>query len=143
VACLESPAVTRPYFSPRRDRDRFFLILCWAIVGLCTVILVFFWPKTRDIGFILYLQQFRGGVLELLFRFFTFLGDDQFYMIFFSILLWCVSKPLGFWTAFVLLTSGTYSGLIKDLTVLERPPLPGIVHPDNHAFPSGHTLTAV
>ncbi|MBS4022596.1 MAG: phosphatase PAP2 family protein [Dethiobacter sp.] len=140
---MNSPPVTRPYFSAVPAREKLFLRSCWAVAVVFSLILVIFWTKTRDLGLILHLQQFRTTPVETLFRFFTFLGDDQFYMIFFGVILWCVSKPLGFWTAFVLLTSGTYSGLIKDLTLLERPALPGIIHPDNSAFPSGHTLTAI
>ncbi len=140
---MKSPPVTRPYFSAIPEKEKLSLKLLWAITVIFALILLLFWEQTRTMGFILYLQQFRIAPVEVLFRFFTFLGDDQFYMVFFGILMWCVSKPLGFWTAFVLLTSGTYSGLIKDLTILERPALEGIVHPENTAFPSGHTLTAV
>jgi membrane-associated phospholipid phosphatase len=44
----------------------------------------------------------------------------------------------------MLLSSSTYSNLIKDLTLLERPAIEGVVHPPgSYAFPSGHTLTAV
>ncbi|MDZ4131521.1 MAG: phosphatase PAP2 family protein, partial [Dethiobacteria bacterium] len=108
------------------------------------VILIIAWPQTRSLAFVAALQQWRSVPLEILFRAFTFLGDDQFFMIFFSVLIWCVSKTLGFWGAFMLLASGTYSNLIKDITLLERPPLEGVVHPaGSYAFPSGHTLTAV
>lgn len=139
---MDNP-VTRPYFSNVPKKEKFFLSLCWIITVVLSLLLILYWEKTRDLGLILYLQQFRTAPVEAFFRFFTFLGDDQFFMIFISILLWCVSKTLGFWTAVMLLTSGTYSGLIKDLTIMERPALAGIVHPDNHAFPSGHTLTAI
>jgi membrane-associated phospholipid phosphatase len=140
---MKSPPVTRPYFSEVPEKEKLFLRSCWVITAICLLLLVIFWEATRNLGLIVFLQQFRIAPVEILFRFFTFLGDDQFYMVFFGIIIWCVSKPLGFWTAVVLLTSGTYSGLIKDLTILERPVLSGIVHPENSAFPSGHTLTAV
>jgi membrane-associated phospholipid phosphatase len=140
---MKSPPVTRPYFSTIPGRERLALMFLWGITVVFAFILIAFWTKTRDLGLILYLQQFRSTPVEILFRFFTFLGDDEFYMIFFGVLIWCVSKPLGFWTAFVLLTSGVYRGAIKELTFLERPALPGIIHPPDTAFPSGHTLTAV
>ncbi|MDW7683841.1 MAG: phosphatase PAP2 family protein [Bacillota bacterium] len=140
---MNSPPVSRPYFSAVPAKEKLFIGICWTVTVIFTLILIFFWDKTRDLGLIIYLQQFRTTPVETIFRFFTFLGDDQFYMVFFGVLIWCVSKPLGFWAAFVLLTSGTYSGLLKDLTDLERPALTGIVHPGNQAFPSGHTLTAV
>jgi membrane-associated phospholipid phosphatase len=140
---MENLPVRRPYFSAVAGREKLLLALCWVVTVLFALILTFFWEQTRSLEFIVSLQPFRSAPVEMLFRVFTFLGDDQFFMIFFSVLLWCVSKPLGFWTVVMLLTSGTYSGLLKDITVLERPALEGIVHPDNHAFPSGHTLTAV
>ncbi|EEG77074.1 phosphatase PAP2 family protein [Dethiobacter alkaliphilus] len=140
---MNIPPVTRPYFSSDPAKEKAAVILCWAVTLLSTLILILFWEETRSLQFIANLQQYRTPFVEFLFRFFTFLGDDQFFMVFFGVLIWCVSKPLGFWTAFVLLTSGTYSGLIKDMTILERPALAGIIHPDNSAFPSGHTLTAI
>lgn len=141
---MEMPPVSRPYFSPERGRELTWLTVCWIVTAVSTLILIIAWPQTRSVDFIIYLQGWRSAPVEYFFRVFTFLGDDQFYMIFFGILLWCINKSLGFWSAFVLLSSGTYSGLIKDLTLLERPPLEGIVHPEHSwAFPSGHTLTAV
>jgi len=59
------------------------------------------------------------------------------------VLIWCVDKKAGLRTGVVLLFSGIYSGLLKELADLERPALPDIVHPENKAFPSGHALTAV
>ncbi|NLN07349.1 MAG: phosphatase PAP2 family protein [Firmicutes bacterium] len=109
---------------------------------LLALILFFFWEETRSLDFILSLQP-RSAVEESLFRAFTFLGDDQFFMLFFGVLIWCVDKKAGFRTGVVLLLSGIYSGLLKELTNLERPALPGIIHPGNKAFPSGHALTAV
>ncbi len=141
---MDFPPVTKPHFSPVRGREVTWLCVCWIITAVSALILVLFWTQTRSLDFIVALQQWRSTPVELFFRAFTFLGDDQFYMVFFGVLMWCVSKPLGFWTAFVLLSSGVYSGLIKDLTLLPRPALEGVVHPaDSWAFPSGHTLTAV
>lgn len=141
---MEFSPVTKPHFSPVRGREVTWLFVCWIIAAVSALILALFWTQTRSLDFIVALQQWRSTPVELFFRVFTFLGDDQFYMVFFGVLLWSVSKPLGFWTAFVLLSSGLYSGLIKDLTLLPRPDLEGVVHPPNSwAFPSGHTLTAV
>lgn len=141
---MESPPVTRPYFSPRRGREIFWLIFCWAVVLLCCALLYFYWDRTRSMDLINYLQQFRSiKPVEYFFQFFTFLGNDEFYMIFFGILIWCVNKPLGFWAAAVLLVSGLVSGIVKDLAALERPYLAGMDQLKSYAFPSGHTLTAV
>lgn len=136
--------VTRPYFSRDLGREKFWILACWLVTALSALILILAWPQTRSTVFIQTLVGWSSTPVEYFFRGFTFLGDDQFFMIFFSVLLWCVSKTLGFWSAFMLLTSATYSNLIKDLTMLERPPIEGVIHPaGSYAFPSGHTLTAV
>lgn len=137
--------VRKPYFSDDPGREWFWIKFAWAVTALSVLILIFAWQFTRSVEFIAALQGWLAvpGV-EVFFRFFTFLGDDEFFMILFSVLIWCVSKTLGFWGAFVLLSSATYSNLIKDLTLLERPPLEGVEHPPgSYAFPSGHTLTAI
>ncbi len=141
---MDMPPLNRPYFSPDRGRESAWLWICWIVTVVCTLILVFAWPQTRSYDIVLYLYQWSASApVEYFFRALTFLGDDEFYMIFFGILLWCVNKNLGFWTTVVLLTSGVYRGVIKDLTHLERPVLAGVVHPEDTAFPSGHTLIAV
>jgi membrane-associated phospholipid phosphatase len=125
---------------PSRKTGLIFIVLIILAGSAC---LYLFWEPLRNLEFIDFLQARRTPVSDLFFRAFTFLGDDQFFMVFLSILLWNVNKALGFWTAFVLLASGTVSGIIKDITMLPRPAVGGIVHPENSAFPSGHTLTAV
>jgi membrane-associated phospholipid phosphatase len=136
--------VKKPYFSNDPKRESFWIKFLLGVSLISALILVSAWTFTRSVEFISALQQWRSAPVELLFRVFTFIGDDEFFMIFFSVLLWCVSKTLGFWGAFMLLTSATYSNLIKDITLLERPPIEGVVHPaGSYAFPSGHTLTAV
>lgn len=139
---MESPPVTKPYFSSSRGRESFWVIVCWLIVLLCTALLYFFWDWTRSMDMIHYLQQYLTiKPVEYFFQFFTFLGNDEFYMIFFGILIWCVNKPLGFFGAAVLLVSGLFSGVIKDVAALDRPIRDNQL--ESYAFPSGHTLTAV
>ena len=58
-------------------------------------------------------------------------------------MLWCVDKPLAFSAAAVLLISGAGSNLLKEVVALPRPSIEGVIPPGNHAFPSGHSLTAV
>jgi len=141
---MEFAPVKKPYFSEEPKRESLWIIILWGIAVLAALILIFAWPVTRSLEFIVALQKWRILPVEILFRAFTFIGDDQFFMIFFSVLIWCVSKTLGFWSAFMLLSSAVYSNLIKDLTLLERPPIEGIKHPPgSYAFPSGHTLTAI
>ncbi len=138
------PPVKKPFFSEDPGRELFWIKFLLAVTVVSAAILIIAWPHTRSVEFVAALQQWRIAPVEIIFRFFTFLGDDEFFMIFFSVMLWCVNKTIGFWGAFVLLTSATYSNLIKDISMLERPPLEGVSHPEgSYAFPSGHTLTAV
>jgi len=141
---LKIPPVSKPFFSEDPGREKTIIISLLLTAFTAALILALAWPATRSIELNLALQQWRSVAVDLLFRAFTFLGDDQFFMIFFSILIWCISKSLGFWSAFMLLSSGIYSNFIKDITMLERPALEGVVHPaGSYAFPSGHTLTAI
>lgn len=141
---MENLPATGPFFSSRRTREVFGHILCWALALLCAILLYRFWDWSRSMEMTNYLQQFRSSrAVEYFFQFFTFLGNDEFYMIFFGILIWCVNKPLGFWAAAVLLVSGLAGGVVKDLAALERPSLEGMEQLSSYAFPSGHTLTAV
>ncbi len=136
--------VKRPYFSDDPAKESMALKIWLAVAVISAAFLVLAWPLTRSVEIISALQVLQAGILEYIFRAITFLGDDEFFMVFFSVLIWCVNKSLGFWTAFILLSSATYSNLIKDITLLERPPLEGVTHPEgSYAFPSGHTLTAV
>ncbi len=140
------PPVKKPYFSEDPKRESFWIKFLIGVTVVSAAILILAWPQTRSVELIAALQQWRIAPVEFIFRVFTFLGDDMFYMVFFGVLIWCVNKTLGFWSAFVLLTSGTLSNLIKDVTLLERPPIEGVTHPEGsyaHAFPSGHALTAV
>ncbi len=141
---MNIPPVSKPFFTEDPGREKAVIIFLLVSALVAALILALAWPATRSLELNLALQQWRSVPVELLFRAFTFLGDDQFFMIFFSVLIWCVSKSLGFWSAFMLLSSGTYSNFIKDITMLDRPALEGVVHPaGSYAFPSGHTLTAI
>ena len=142
---MKYPPISKPFFSEDPKRESFWLIFLLTLTALSAVILIVAWPFTRSLQLIEAMHQWRAipGV-EIIFRAFTFIGDDEFFMILFSFLIWCVNKSLGFWGAFVLLSSATFSNLVKDITMYERPPLEGVEHPPgSYAFPSGHTLTAV
>lgn len=136
--------ITRNYFSQNRGRELTLRGLGWFFVAVITIVLFQYWEllgMQRLIEPLFYFQAQRP-VVEYFFRAITFLGDDEFYMIFLSIMLWSVHKSLGFWTAVVLLLSGSYSFYLKEAFGIPRPDL-GIEQPGNDAFPSGHTLTAL
>jgi membrane-associated phospholipid phosphatase len=141
---LHMPPLRRPFFSYNREWELIWLRICWLVIIVFALILFLAWPQTRSLAFIVYLHQWSKSIpVEYFFRVLTFLGDDEFFIIFLSILFWCVNKNLGFWTTALLLIMGVYGGIIKDLTFLERPDLAGVSQPVSAAFPSGHTLAAV
>ena len=141
---MKAPITMRPYFSPKRGREIFWFIFSWAAVLVCSALLLRYWDWTRSMVMTDYLQQFRTiKPVEYLFWFFTYLGEDEFYMIFFGIIIWCINKSIGFWSAAVLLISGLVSGVTKDIFALARPLMDGKPLLESYAFPSGHTLTAV
>ncbi len=102
-----------------------------------------FWDALGQPYPIDYLFEWRELLppLTLLFRGATFLGDDAFYAGFLSILLWCVHKPLAYGGALMLLVSGVFNNILKDLFALPRPVIGSVTLPAGYAFPSGHALT--
>ncbi|MGH2425414.1 MAG: hypothetical protein ACRDF1_03900 [bacterium] len=48
------------------------------------------------IALIVAVQSTGGERLDAVFRAISFLGDEQFYLVFFPLLLWCVDARLGF-----------------------------------------------
>ena len=141
---MRMPPLHRPFFSHNREWELIWLRICWLVIIVFALILFFAWPQTRSLTLIAYLHQWGKSIpVEYFFRVLTFLGDDEFFIIFLSILFWCVNKNLGFQMMVLLLVTGVCGGIIKELTFLERPDLAGVIQPLNAAFPSGHTLAAV
>lgn len=92
---------------------------------------------------IVWVQQFSNGVLDAVFTVATYLGREQFYILFLPILYWCVNKHLGRALSIVFLLSEYANGILKDAFGLPRPhefdprirtPLPET----SPSFPSGH-----
>ncbi len=92
---------------------------------------------------IVWVQQFSNGVLDAVFTVATYLGREQFYILFLPVLYWCVNKHLGRALSVVFLLSEYTNGILKDAFGLPRPnefdariraPLPET----SPSFPSGH-----
>ncbi|MDH7489898.1 MAG: phosphatase PAP2 family protein [Anaerolineae bacterium] len=92
---------------------------------------------------IVWVQQFSNGVLDAVFTVATYLGREQFYILFLPILYWCINKHLGRALSIVFLLSEYTNGILKDAFGLPRPndfdpriraPLPET----SPSFPSGH-----
>ena len=61
---------------------------------------------------ILFLQSLGGWLIAPM-QFFSFLGNEQFFLIFMPILLWCVDATIGLRLGFLLLISGSLNTVLK------------------------------
>lgn len=134
------------YFSPVRKNELMWRRLCWILAAVIIIVLLIFWDVLRNPEFIAALVSFSQAnkAVEYFFRAFTFLGDDEFFMIMLPVIYWCINKSLGYWASAVLLLSALFtSDIPKVITRLPRPVVPGVDTPLDFSFPSGHTSCAV
>lgn len=97
--------------------------------------------------FIEYLQQCQSPFLIGFFKFFTSLGSEIFYLIFFPFLLWCVNFKLGIRIGVLFLVSVYLNSICKLLFQQPRPfdLLPDLKLFDAEGFglPSGHAQSSL
>jgi len=99
------------------------------------------------ITLILILQNFGDGFITLM-KGFTFLGDEQFYLLIFPALYWCIDSTLGLRTGIILMISATINAYAKWILHLPRPfwistEVTAHVHETTFGAPSGHSQNAV
>jgi membrane-associated phospholipid phosphatase len=100
------------------------------------------------IDVIVWFQQF-SPTLDLPFRFFTFLGEEEFFLIFLPLIYWCLDRPTGARVTILYLASAYINFMAKELAGQPRPLdyAPERVMPlwdqGGYGFPSGHTQSAV
>ena len=97
--------------------------------------------------FIENIQQVQSPFLIAVFQFFTTLGNEIFYLIFFPSLLWCVNFRLGIRIGILFLVSVYLNSLFKILFQQPRPfdLLPGLrlSYAEGFGFPSGHAQSSM
>jgi membrane-associated phospholipid phosphatase len=102
---------------------------------------------TWGIHFIQGMQALGGPFLDGFFKGVTFLGDEEFYLLLFPLLFWCLDTKFGAKLVYVLLISGAINYGLKDLFTQPRPFVlqPGInlVEATGYGLPSGHSQSAV
>ncbi len=94
----------------------------------------------------LFFQQL-GDVFLVISRFFSFLGDENFYFLFMPILYWCVNTAMGMRIGAILLISNSVIGGLKMLFHWPRPfwiddNVVNFVDERSFGFPSGHSGNA-
>ena len=102
---------------------------------------------TWGIQFIQGMQAVGGPVLDGFFKGVTFLGDEEFFLLLFPFIFWCLDARFGAKLVYVLLIPGLINYGLKDLFAQPRPFVlqPGInlVEATGYGLPSGHSHLAV
>lgn len=93
------------------------------------------------------IQQIQGPVLNTIFRVVTFMGDEEFYLLFLPLLLWCVNFGLGARIGVLFLLSSFLTVGLKDLLQQPRPfdldPGVKIYDAEGYGLPSYHSQSSV
>jgi membrane-associated phospholipid phosphatase len=96
---------------------------------------------------VLWFQQ-ASPQLDAFFAFFTFLGDEEFYLLALPLIYWSIHRAVGVRLMVVFLLSGLVNQVAKNLAAQPRPfeydaRVEEIVGADGFGLPSGHTQSAV
>ncbi|MGA9347801.1 MAG: phosphatase PAP2 family protein [Anaerolineae bacterium] len=95
---------------------------------------------------ILWVQSFSNPFLDGLLTVATFLGEEEFYLIFLPLIYWCLNKRIGMRLAYACLLSTYLNLFLKDLFGIPRPDDPRIRFlrkETTPSFPSNHAQGAV
>lgn len=99
------------------------------------------------IGLIVAIQTIHGPALDGIFRAISFLGEEEFYLLLFPTLLWCVDTRLGFRLGLIFLLSVYVNSVVKETLAHPRPfelePSVRIGEAVGYGLPSGHAQNAV
>lgn len=95
---------------------------------------------------IIWVQSYSNGWLDAIFKFFTFLGNQEFYLILLPFIYWCVHRQTGIALAYISMFSAWANSVIKHIFKIPRPSDPRIRVPlpeTSPSFLSGHSQGAV
>lgn len=96
-----------------------------------------------DVALIEFLQQFDDPTTYTMMRFFSFLGDEPFYLLLLPALFWCWHKRKAWPLAIVLGLEFYLNFILKDVFQSPRPVGAALVDVDGFGFPSGHAQNGV
>ncbi|MCG3217721.1 MAG: phosphatase PAP2 family protein [Candidatus Heimdallarchaeota archaeon] len=91
-----------------------------------------------------FFYDFESSFLDIVFAIITFIGDELFYIMFFSVMFWVYNKELAYEMIYVLLISVSINGSLKEVVKRTRPTFAGeigkgVVEAEGYSFPSGHS----
>lgn len=95
-----------------------------------------------------WVQTFRTPALDAFFRAVSFLGEEDFYILFIPLIFWCLHKGIGARFAVLFLASAYVNTLLKAAFAMPRPymvdaSLYAPLKTPGYGIPSGHTQNAV
>jgi membrane-associated phospholipid phosphatase len=96
--------------------------------------------------FLVWLQSVSSDWLEAFFRFFTLLGNEEFYLILLPTIYWCFSRRVGVGLGYLSMLSTWLNSVVKYIFAIPRPADPRlrVRWPETSpSFPSGHSQSAV
>jgi len=97
-------------------------------------------------GAILWVQSLRHPFFDALFLAATFLGEEEFFLIFLPFIYWCLNKQVGVGLTYISVFSHYLNSVVKMAFGLPRPSDPRLAllrTETSPSFPSGHAQSAV
>jgi undecaprenyl-diphosphatase len=95
---------------------------------------------------ILWIQHYRVPALDAAMRWFTFMGDEEFYLLLLPFLAWCIDFGMGLRVGAIFLLSVLTNGALKDTLLQPRPfdlnPGVKLAEAEGYGLPSGHAQSA-
>jgi len=99
------------------------------------------------INLIIVIQQAHGPVLDRVFSAITLLGDEQFYLLLFPVIVWCIDYSFGAVLAVFFMLSNSINIFLKELFQHPRPfelnPGLKLCEAEGFGLPSGHAQLSV
>lgn len=95
---------------------------------------------------IIWVQSFSNEWLDAVFKFFTWLGYEEFYLLLLPLVYWCLDKQIGIALGYLSLLSAWVNDVVKYIFRIGRPADPRIRVPlpeTSPSFLSGHAQGAV
>lgn len=96
---------------------------------------------------IVWVQHYRTPALDAGMRWFTFMGDEEFYLLLLPFLLWCIDFGLGLRVGVIFLLSVVTNSAVKDALLQPRPfdfdVSVKLAPAEGYGLPSGHAQSAV
>jgi membrane-associated phospholipid phosphatase len=95
---------------------------------------------------IVWVQSFSNEWLDAIFKFFTWLGYEEFYLLLLPLVYWCINTQLGIALGCISLFSAWANGLVKCIFKIPRPADPRLRIPlpeTSPSFLSGHAQGAI